>query len=1149
MMNRDDFKPEQKDVLDTVGKNLIVSASAGSGKTTVMIQKILEDIDVRGIDLKKILVLTYTSASADEMKQKLAGALYERAEGNPKCLKQIDDLETADISTIHSFFQKIIKKYFTAIDINPDFSIVDTVNAKKYEENALEMAIDEFGEQEPERLADVMDIYGKSRNDKTLKKLILKLNTFLKSVEDPEEFIKTTATSLYNMYVEKNVAFKIVNDELYENSVFYAKKFRRFQEKCRFLKLDYFIEVCNKWLALLENVSRQPQDFFQNLGNICAKPNILMKKNKDFPNESEELKHLVDNCKKQFCDKVIKWNFTNLTVEKSMAVMPKIIDTLLDLTKLYQQKFSEIKLKSNLMDYDDLEKYMLKILENEAIRKEIIENYVCIYVDEYQDANRVQEKILKLICKPNNRFMVGDVKQSIYRFRQAEPDIFLENQALFVTDPQSDVKFLNCNFRSDKTILDFVNIVFGEIMTPKTAKIDYKGTSNLDGQAKYEKVDDIPPVEISIIKTTDSEEKPSPSEIYRVSKHKNMQKTYSTAELEAFVVANKILGLIGKKIYVPSLKTEKSIDFSDITILLKSRGEYLTEFCSVMSKFQIPIYANTKKPLYEDSDIGLILSLLTLCVNPNNDIELVSVLHSVFGELSYNELAKIRLACQEKKATFYECFKSYDKEDEIGGKIKKFEEMLSNLRFDIKYTGLFYALNKIINKYNFKSYLLSKTDGLEKVEKLKKFLNDFLTNNFNKNLIEFLEFVKRNKEEIMSPNFASGENCVNVTTIHSSKGLEFPIVFMVNAGKDLNRTPEDKSTQLNAKLGVGLKFYDIETRQKGHSVVLEAITKQNTDEDFAEKLRLLYVALTRPKNHLFIVGTTSKDFEKITSDFDVMRKNNYLDLIVGALPADDVAKVNSGENVENEKFNVEIISASADADFMEVLEKRVIPPLEDERKLAKIKEYFEYEYPHRTDVTAKNSVTSILKTQSPYTSTNPTPQSLVTKEHSPIAFSELGTAYHEVFEAVDLERATLEDIETYVDKNLSELKNEIDAQKIFDNLKVLRKFDLSNILKEQKFVMNIPHNEVVKNGTDDEILVQGIVDLIVLGKKNILIDYKLSTQKDNQRLVDKYALQLHLYKKATEHALGVKIDEVYILHINKKELVRIDNLGGNLGDK
>ena len=1139
-MNREDFKPEQLEVLDTVNKNLIVSASAGSGKTTVMIQKIIEDIIDRQIDLKRILVLTYTSASADEMKQKLSGALYEKAVNNIRCIRQIDDLATADISTIHSFFQKMIKKYFTAIDVSPDFSILDDVNAKKYEELALSEAIDIYGDLNPDNMAILMDIFGKARNDKTLKKTILKISNFLKSVEDPAYFKEYIATKLYDDDVEGNIAFKIVNKELIDIALSYARKFKKLQIKYDSLGLDYFVTICNSYLSMLESVQASQSEFFTNCENLKKKPTIKMKNLKDFPNESKELSDLMTHCKKFLCDKVAKWNFTTLTVDKSMNVMPFIINCLLDLTDVYEMTFAKIKLKSNLMDYNDLEKYMLKLLEHDDIRDEIIDTYSCIYVDEYQDANRVQEKILKLICRRNNRFMVGDVKQSIYRFRQAEPDIFLENQELFARDKNSDVKLLNCNFRSEKTILDFVNIVFNEIMTLNTAKIDYKNTSKLDGQAIYKKVEEIPPVEISIIKKAEKEKKLPPSEIYRVPAHSTAQKNYTTAELEAFLVANKILNLIGKKIYLPSIGAEKLIDYSDITILLRSRGEYLTEFCAVMSKFQIPIYANTKKPLYEDSDIQILLSLLLLCVNENNDIELVTVLHSVFGGFTFNELAKIRHSHEDKKATFFECYKAYNKQDEIFEKIKKFEQMLANLKFRIRFTGIFYALNKVINVYNFNSYLLSKMDGLEKVEKVKKFLNDFLTNNFNNNVIEFLEFVKRNKEEIMSPNFANGENCVNVTTIHSSKGLEFPIVFVVNAGQDFNKTPEDKGIQLNAKLGVGLKFFDIETREKSHSLVLEAITKQNNDEDFAEKLRLLYVALTRPKNHLFIIGTTSKEFEKIHSDFDVLQQNSYLNLIVNSLPEQEIDKINAGEKVENENYNVEIISAEADDNLLELIEKRIIPPLYDQEKQDKIREYFEYEYPYRVDVTTKNSVTSILKAESPYISQNTSPKNIVVNEHNPIKFNELGTAYHEILEAMDFEIATLGSIQDYIEKHFNHLKEQIDSQKILDNIQLLKRFDLSNILKEQKFVMNIPHSEVVEGGCEDEILVQGIVDLLILGEKNILIDYKLSTQNSNNKLIEKYALQLKLYKKASESAMGIKIDEVYILHINKKELVKVE---------
>ena len=232
-MKREDFKIEQQEVLDSTGKNLIVSASAGSGKTTVMIQKIIEDITVRKINLKNILVLTYTNASAEEMKQKLSIALYENASQNPDCIKQIDDLATADISTIHSFFQKTIKKYFTAINIDPDFSIIDETSVKKFEENALDLALEEYAETHPEKLALVAEIFGKSRNDKAIKSIVLKLDNFLKSTENPEVWQKITAMSLYTPDIKKSVAVRIVNQKLFENAKYHQKKFENFQKHCQ----------------------------------------------------------------------------------------------------------------------------------------------------------------------------------------------------------------------------------------------------------------------------------------------------------------------------------------------------------------------------------------------------------------------------------------------------------------------------------------------------------------------------------------------------------------------------------------------------------------------------------------------------------------------------------------------------------------------------------------------------------------------------------------------------------------------------------------------------------------------------------------------------------------------------------------------------
>lgn len=1140
-MSKINFKQEQIDVLESENKNLIVSASAGSGKTTVMIQKIINLITQKNKKIKEVLVLTYTKASAEEMKQKLLSALYEEASKNPKILEQIDDVAVADISTIHSFFQKMLKKHFTILELNPNFTLVDENKVLKLKEKAMENAYEIFENKFANQAESLIEIYGKNRNEKTIKNLVFDLNKFLLAVDDPKKWCEDTAVKLYEQNFEKNLAIKILNEEIYLATKYFVSQLEKLQVSCAQIGAVKYVEHINVLLASLENIKENSISFFENNAVFSNFPRITVYKDEDFMAEYEKFSAIRKSLK-FFIEKVKNWGFCDIGfVKNSLEKIKFNVMAICNLQTIYQAEFAKIKLEKNCLDYEDLEKFMLKLVENKTVGDEIKNAYAEIFIDEYQDANRVQEKIINSICKPNNRFMVGDVKQSIYRFRQAEPDLFLEKQDLFLADELSEVMFLNCNFRSERKILDFINIVFNKIMTVQTSKVDYKNTSQLNGQADYKAIESqiLPAVEINIIQKEKDEKKPEPSKIYRVKEHLETVGNYTNAELEAFLVAKKISEIIGKKIYIPAEGLEREISFRDITILLRSRGKYLDEFCGILSKFNIPIYANTNVPLYADSDILVLLNLLKLCKNSRDDIALASVMHSVFGGFSFNELAQIRLS-GDKKAPFYDCVKNYQKNNKIKEKLDKFNKFLIDFEFNMVYQGIYFSLNLIIKQYDFETYVLRKKDGIEKLEKVKKFVSDFLVNDFNFDPYGFLFFAEQNFNSIQAPNYVSGENCVNITTIHSSKGLEYPVVIVANAGQDFTKEPFDAEIKINQKLGVGLKFYDKSQRKKFTSLAYEAILKRNKEESFAEKLRLLYVALSRAKNHLIIVGTTEKAFVEISNDYETKNQKTYLNLIVGALPESEIEDINASKNVENKNYSINIFKDNYEENFME--NNRVVSGKENEEVIRIFEKYFNYKYPHKTNYAIKNSVSGIMKENEPYISQNFSPKNLTLAEHLSENSAEIGSLYHLVLEEIDFNKVNkIKDIEDFIKTKNYENAEILSTEKIFESIVLIKSLPQGKIIKEQKFVMSVPHNEVVENGSSEKILIQGIIDLLILGDKNILIDYKFTNLTDESKIIEKYKLQLKLYKKSAEYALNMKIDEVYLLLIKSSKLIKLPN--------
>lgn len=1269
------FQPEQIKVLNSEGKNVIVSASAGSGKTTVLIQKLIKLITEKNVSVKKLLVLTYTKASAEEMKQKLIDALYENAIDNPKLLEQIDDVAVSDISTIHSFFQRLIKRYFMVLKINPAFSVMEEQESEILKSQAIKNILNDFSKTNPYYLEKLLDYYGKTRSHKTIKKLLDKINIFLGAVDDVEEFYNHTSTLFCCENLNKNLAVFFVNKELCEMIDYFKTEFLKLNKEAQFIDSKEYFEYTNKILAILSQIKMTTKEkvyfknylenlndnvdnndevdeipsttFFKNYqilisskfpnlnqpksnSKVCqhqSQNNVLKNGLQDnlkgnLPDNSQdkvknELKDRLkdDNCQEEFDKNLnlyIKLNevktkfakektnyldcdYNEENVLESIKDIKETIKILLELNQSYEKEYLKLKQRKNVVDFNDLEKYALLLLKNSSICSELQNQYKYIFVDEYQDANYLQEKILSLISSNNNRFMVGDVKQSIYGFRQAEPDIFLNLEEKFKTDPNSEALTLNSNFRSNKNILNFVNLVFSEIMTQKTAKLDYKISSCLRPKAKYKDVlsNSFKNVELNIIKIPENIEKPKPPKIYSVQNIKSEYLyNFEPAELEARLVAKKISELVGQKIYDAKLKQEREIQFKDICMLLNSRGEYLDKFCSVLNKFGIPIYANTNSSLFEDEEIKIFLSLLKLSVSQLDDISYVTVLHSIFGELTYNEIAILKIIFPKCNSVyeiinkflndqniikFLNCFsdgenckETFEKDlnsfatnlketlsnnnfsvielKKLYQKVKNFTKFLDNFIKKLKFNGVYLTLNKIINDFDYFSYLYQRSDGIEKVAKIKKFVENFVNNSYNFDIVGFLNFVENSPNLVRAPNYISGDNCVSITTIHSSKGLEYPIVFLINCGGNFYGKQRDGDIELNTNFGIALKRFDKNNRSKNMSIIFDAMQKINKNDVFAEKLRLLYVALTRAQNHLFIVGSTKKFFKKLYSNFQIKSCSSFLDLIIGSLSEKEILEINNFFLLQSNKscifnnlknYSTNCYFAENFIDNVNNVKTKAVGKF-DIGIVDYLKSYFNKDLPQKTNVALKNSVTSLSSVDDEfYTSYNPQPKLLKIEEHNVKKINEIGTDYHEILEIIPFDEIhTCLDVENFIIKN--NLNKTLDVKKIFECIKLIKSFQYKNILKEQKFMMYVPHKDIIENGSREKILIQGVIDLVLLGKKNVLIDYKYTLTKNRETLINRYKMQLKLYKKAVEESLNISINEVYLLLIYSAELVKVD---------
>lgn len=1082
---------EQEEVLESTGKNLIVSASAGSGKTTVMIRKIIKCMLEEKVSVKDILVLTYTKASAEEMKQKLLAKIYENASGDEFLASQIDDIPTANISTIHSFFQKIIKKNFFILSLDPNFALLDENQTENLRLEVLESAMQSLYENSPELYENLLEIYGNDRTDRKLQRVVKALNEFCLSLENSDEWLATTALKLYN---DENLLISYLNENLCDKTDAFISKLSVLQAES--VGQDFYIEYINVMLSSLKTISRKI-DFFDNYNNFINFSFKNLKKDE----ENEIYKKLIV-IKKNISAMAGELRKKELTKEKTAQILvesKKLALGILEVEKIFRKLYTEVKKEKNVLDFNDLELYMLTLLQNEKIKNALKKEFKYIFVDEYQDANLLQERIISSLSSGDNRFIVGDVKQSIYAFRQANPEIFLGLQESYDKDEKSESKTLNSNFRSRKEILDFVNSVFNKIMTPRTSGIDYENTSQFVSKASY-KEESAPFVQIDVLKKDEGKEEQTAPEFYTLNAPR---KGKSNAELEAKIVAERILELIGTKIYDKEIEDYRPVEFKDITILLASRGGYLDDFVTTLSSFGVPTFANSREKLYSENEVKILINILKLCLNLQDDISLASSLLN-FGRLSLMDLKTVASASGKNLLE-----KSKNVQNvEISLKIADFFAIFGEFKENIINLGIYQAFVWLFKKTGYKP-------GKEGAQAVKKFLQDFLSNGFNYDAGGFLEFADKNLVE--APSVNAGENSVSITTMHSSKGLEYPIVFVVNAGADFTRGKKEYEIVINDKLGFALKNISGDLP----SLVYEVISEKEKHDEFAEKLRLLYVALTRAKNRLFICGTKQGEFEKLHSDYDAMKMKTFLDLIVGAAGNDASIKYFKEEDLI-QKEDIAPTNFKPDA----LLEKY-------------FENYFSFKYAHEkeTKLALKNSVSRI--TEEVGASQNLSPQKFLVSEHLNVSSSaEIGTTYHKILETNDFSKIFSPNDIAIPE---SEAGENIDINLLYNNVIKLKALTSgAEIFKEQEFMMYLPEKEVTGAGSEDKILVQGIIDLLILGKKNIIVDYKFSSIKNAEKLKQKYRTQLILYKKAAELALNIKVDEIYLLNLVTTELIKME---------
>lgn len=1179
-------------------KDILVAAAAGSGKTAVLVERIIQKIlsQADPIDVDELLVVTFTNASAAEMRNRIGEALEKAIDNDPHSRhlrKQLSLLNKASISTLHSFCMEVIRKYYYLIDVDPGFRIADVTEAQLMRDEVIDELFEaEYGKQDNEAFFSLVDAFTNDRSDAALETIVQTIYDFAQANPEPQKYLNKIA-EMYNVSNIKNMEELPFTQALRFDIGLQLEAAREMIiQGLEITKLpdgpapraENFLDD----LHIIDTLIKAKQDSWETLYQAMQSVTFSTAKRLKKGEYHEELTAKAQKLREQ-AKKKVQMLQTELFSRKpesflrDMTEMYPLIATLTNLVKEFSKRFESAKKEKGLVDYADLEHYCLEILtkevtsEGEFIPSEAALSYRRqfkeVFVDEYQDTNMVQETILKLIAKDEeaagNLFMVGDVKQSIYRFRLAEPNLFLSKYNRF--RPDGDASGLRIdlarNFRSRKEVLEGVNYLFKQIMGVKVGEIEYDEAAELRNGAPYPE-DEQFPIELILI---DQKEEDTLEETENESEAEAAQDVFDKADLEqsqleARVIAAKIKDLVadGAPVYNPKTNSERPLKYRDIVILLRS----FTWAPQIIEEFKqqgIPVYADLSTGYFQATEVAIMLSLLRVIDNPFQDIPLASVLRSPIVGLNEEELARIRL--YQKRGSFWDAVASFclDKTNEAEqafyDKVCQFYTALQQWRTMARQGSLSELIWQLYRDTKFYDFVGGLPGGKQRQANLRALYDRaraYEQTSF-RGLFRFLRFIERmiDRGDDLGAARALGEqeDVVRIMTIHSSKGLEFPVVFIAGMARKFNMMDLKQPYLLDKEYGFAAKYVNVEKRISYPSLPQLAFKRKKKMEMLAEEMRVLYVALTRAKEKLYLTATL-KDAAKtmgqwnedvnhhewLLKDYRRAAAASYLDWIGPALVRHQDCEVlritekmyeRVPEEIRKHPSSWKIIMTAAseikeqemeddlqENDFIRLVKEEQTIPLTS--PFAKeINERLSWKYPFRSAAThrSKQSVSEIKRQREMADEQSGT--DLIRKYKKPIlkrpkfmqektlSPAERGTAMHMVMQHLDLTRPVNEaaisaQIRAMVDR---ELLTEEQAQVI--DSKLIEQFfqtDLGKrylsahaVHREVPFTLSLKADEVYHDWQEDDesIFVQGIIDCLIEDEQGlVIIDYKSDSITD-----------------------------------------------------
>lgn len=1217
---------EQLQAIQEKDSNILVAAAAGSGKTAVLVERIIHKIIDEQMDIDKILVVTFTNAAASEMRERILEAIYKKLEENPENVhlqRQIILLNKASICTIHSFCLDVIHNHFYEIDLPSNFKIADTAEIDLLKQEVLDDLFEQKYTENDKDFIELLENYTNYRGDEALQELVLKIYKFIQSSPFP---IKWLQEKLELLKIEYKDIFQTIWGELIIQTVEDDIQESIMQLEAIKSKIALYPEMTKFYQTISEDIinlqdlqkyNSWDELYIKLLNFNFSKWPVDKKVTNDLKEDSKEIR---DKVKKHIKEKTAKLlSCSQEQAVKDLRIITPILEKLANLVIEFTKNFAEKKKEKNCIDFNDIEHFALKILLDEnnnptEVAKKYKEKFEEIAIDEYQDSNLVQEAILTSISKGNNIFMVGDVKQSIYKFRQARPELFLQKYDEYKNKEEKtqedNLKIqLFRNFRSRQNILNITNLVFESIMSKELGDINYNENEYLNYGASYPEPEEIKNyagiAELDIIDLKEDESITA----FEGEEDEEEQERVEDDVLEAKFVANKIQELLNSDYMVFDKKQGyRKIRPKDIVILLRATSNLSPIYEKEISDLELPVFSDTSGTYLDTVEIQTILSVLKIIDNPLQDIPLVVVLRSSICNFTDNDLITIRLT--DRNCNFYEALikTRIICDGDLKNKIESFLEKLEKWKSISQYMPLDEFIWQIYLDTGYYQYVGLLPNGAMRqanlktlFEKAKQYEKASFKGLFN--FIQFIDKLKKQNGDLASAKLiGENEDVIRIMSIHKSKGLEFPVVFLCNSHKKFNMQDLNDNILLHQDIGFGPTIMDTTRKIKYSSIAKDAIKLKMKQETLSEEQRILYVALTRAKEKLYITGR-SKDFtkyvqdknkvlemyesENIKLDAKLMKKaNSYLDWIMYVYLFNQGRTITlKGEqyklsdiitlNVSNKKDLLKTLAKEEVVEQIDLKEKigQILKNKSDEENKKSeqaLKELLEWKYDYIVDTTlpTKSSVTKIkqekikleeilkgIESEEVEYKKSYTPKFM--QEDKKISNAEKGTLVHLCIQRLDERKDyELKDIQNMI-LNLVEkeiiTKNEADAidvnliyqytkSQLFEELRQAKE-----VHKEQPFYINIPAKDVVSEAENSKknILVQGIIDLYYIDKNDnlILIDFKTdyiaNEPNAKEKILEKYKVQLEIYKTALEQALGRTVNKTALCLVKDEYYLEI----------